>query len=151
MKAARESDPVHVWSAVMSKSTVVRIFIGGLVAMVGGLVLVGAGLFLAYVNGTFIMSGPDVVGIHPSAFSWSMVGLAIIGFLALAGGALAQFVAWIGAVINTSQLDDKTWFIALLVMGLCSFGFVAMLVYAVGGPDGTRDSSQQTHPLGAHA
>ena len=135
----------------MSKSTVVRIFIGGLVAMVGGLVLVGAGLFLAYVNGTFIMSGPDVVGIHPSAFSWSMVGLAIIGFLALAGGALAQFVAWIGAVLNTARLDDKTWFIGLLVVGLLSFGFIAMLVYLIAGPDGTRESAKPANPLGATA
>jgi hypothetical protein len=135
----------------MSKSTVTKIFVGSLVAIVGGLVLLGAALFLAYVNGTFIMSGPDVVGVHPSAFAWSMAGLAVAGVLAVIGGALAQFVAWIGAVLNTAQLDDKVWFIVLLVLGLLSFGFIAMLVYVVAGPDGTRESARQTNSLGASA
>jgi len=66
-------------------------------------------------------------------------------------GPLAQFIAWIGAVLNTSRLDDKTWFIVLLVLGLFSFGFIAMLVYLFAGPDGTRESAKQTHPLGATA
>jgi hypothetical protein len=54
------------------------------------------------------------------------------------GGGIGQFVAWIGAVINTSRLDEKTWFIVLLVLGLLSFGLVAMLVYVLAGPDGTQ-------------
>ena len=135
----------------MTKSTVTKIFIGSLFAIAGGVVLLAAGLFLAYVNGAFVMRGPDVVGIHPSAFTWSMAGLAIVGILAVVGGALAQFVAWIGAVLNTSRLEDKTWFIVLLVLGLMSFGFIAMLVYLVAGPDGTRESATQTNPLGATA
>jgi hypothetical protein len=135
----------------MTKSTVTKIFIGSLFAIAGGVVLLGAGLFLAYVNGTFIMRGPDVVGIHPSAFTWSMAGFAIVGTLAVIGGALAQFVAWIGAVLNTSRLEDKTWFILLLVLGLLSFGFIAMLVYLVAGPDGTRDAPTPTTGLGATA
>ena len=135
----------------MTKSTVTKIFIGSLFAIAGGVVLLAAGLFLAYVNGTFIMRGPDVVGIHPSAFTWSMAGFAIVGILAVIGGALAQFVAWIGAVLNTSRLEDKTWFIVLLVLGLLSFGFIAMIVYLVAGPDGTRQSAKQTNPLGAPA
>jgi hypothetical protein len=135
----------------MTKSTVTKIFIGSLFAILGGVVLLAAGLFLAYVNGTFIMRGPDVVGIHPSAFTWSMAAVAIVGILAVIGGALAQFVAWIGAVLNTSRLEDKTWFIVLLVLGLLSFGFIAMIVYLVAGPDGTRQSAKQTNPLGAPA
>ena len=135
----------------MTKSTVTKLFIGSLFAIAGGVVLVAAGLFLAYVNGTFIMRGPDVVGIHASAFTWSMAGLAIVGILAVIGGALAQFVAWIGAVLNTSRLEDKTWFIVLLVLGLLSFGFIAMIVYLVAGPDGTRETAKQTNPLGAPA
>ena len=135
----------------MSKHTVSTIFVGSLIAIAGGVVLLGVGLFVAYVNGTFIMQGPDVVGIRPSALTWSMAGLAIVGILAIVGGSLAQFVAWIGAVLNTSRLDDKTWFIVLLVLGLLSFGFVAMLLYLVAGPDGTRESARQTHPVGATA
>jgi hypothetical protein len=135
----------------MNKSTVARIFIGSLFAIAGGVVLLAAGLFLAYVNGAFVMRGPDVVGIYPSALTWSMAGVAVVGIIAIIGGALAQFVAWIGAVVNTSRLDDKTWFIVLLVLGLLSFGFIAMLVYLVAGPDGTRASASQTNPLGATA
>ena len=135
----------------MTKSTVTKIFIGSLFAIAGGVVLLGAALFLAYANGTFIMRGPDVVGIHASAFTWSMAAVAIVCMLAVIGGALAQFVAWIGAVLNTSRLEDKTWFIVLLVLGLLSFGFIAMIVYLVAGPDGTRQSAQQTNPLGAPA
>lgn len=135
----------------MTKSTVTKIFIGSLVAIAGGVVLLVAGLFLAYVNNAFIMRGPDVVGIHASALTWSMAGLAIVGVLAVIGGALAQFVSWIGAVLNTSQLEDKTWFIVLLLLGLLSFGFIAMLVYLIAGPDGTRDSAKQANLLGATA
>ena len=45
--------------------------------------------------------------------------------------------AWIGALVNTSALDDKTWFVILLVLGVLSFGFIPMLVYVLAGPDGT--------------
>lgn len=136
----------------MSKSTVTKIFVGSIIAIAGGIVLLAAGVLLAYANGTFIMRGPDVVGIHPSAFTWSMVGLAIVGILAMVGGALAQFIAWIGAVLNTSRLEDKTWFIVLLVVGLLSFGFIAMLVYVLAGPDGAaRVSGHQAQPEAAAA
>jgi hypothetical protein len=40
-----------------------------------------------------------------------------------------------GSVINTAQLKDKTWFIILLVTGLLSFGFIAMIIYLIAGPD----------------
>jgi hypothetical protein len=135
----------------MTKSTVTKIFIGSVVAIAGGVVLLVAGLFLALANGIVVMRGPDVVGVNPSAFTWSMAGLAIVGILAVIGGALAQFVAWIGAVLNTSRLEDKTWFVVLLVLGLLSFGFIAMIVYLVAGPDGTRESAAQANPLGAGA
>ena len=68
--------------------------------------------------------------------------------LAIIGGSLGQFVAWIGAVVNTARLDDKTWFVVLLVLGLLSFGFIAMLVYVLAGPDGTapRPASAPANP-----
>jgi hypothetical protein len=135
----------------MTKSTVTKIFIGSLFAIAGGVVLLIAGLLFAYANDAFIMRGPDVVGIHSSAFTWSMAGLAIVGVLAVIGGGLGQFVAWIGALLNTARSDDKSWFIVLLVLGLLSFGFVPMVVYLVAGPDATRDSAKQPLPIGAPA
>jgi len=38
----------------------------------------------------------------------------------------------------TAQLEDKTWFLVLLVLGLLSFGFFAMIAYVLAGPDGAR-------------
>jgi hypothetical protein len=121
----------------VSKSVVTKLFFGSLIAIVGGVVLVAVALAMGYGAGVFVMSGPDVVGVESSALAWSMVALFIVGGLAIVGGGIGQFVAWIGAVINTSRLDDKTWFIVLLVLGLLSFGFIAMLVYVLAGPDGT--------------
>jgi hypothetical protein len=127
----------------MSKSTVTKLFVGSLIAIVGGLVLLITGGLLAFANGGFVVSGPDVTGVNWSAFTASMIGLAIVGIVATIGGAIGQFVAWIGAVLNTSRLEDKTWFIVLLVLGLLSFGFIAMLVYVLAGPDGTKITTGQ--------
>jgi hypothetical protein len=121
----------------MTKSTVNKLFAGSLIAIAGGTVLSLVAAIVAYTNSALIMNGPDVVGVEPTAFAWSMVGVAIVGGLVMVTGAIGQFVAWIGAVLNTSRLEDKTWFIVLLVLGLLSFGFVAMLVYVLAGPDGT--------------
>jgi hypothetical protein len=122
----------------MTKPTITRLFVGSLIAIVGGVVLLIAGLLFAFANGAFVMSGPDVTGFRPSAVGWTTVAVVIVGVLVAIAGGIGQFVAWIGAVINTSRLDDKTWFILLLVLGLLSFGFIAMLVYVLAGPDGTQ-------------
>ena len=129
----------------MTKSMITKLFVGSLIAIAGGLILsVVAGL-AAYANGALIMSGPDVVGLEPTAFAWSMLALAMLGMLVMFGGGVTQFIAWIGAVLNTSKLEDKTWFVVLLVLGLLSFGFVAMAVYVLSGPDGTGVDVRSGH------
>lgn len=125
----------------MSKSLVSRLFVGGTVAFVAGLVLVVAAGMTAYFSGAFTMDGPDVTGINPTPQAWTFVFLALLGALAIIGGATAGLVAWIGALLNTAQLEDKTWFVLLLVLGLLSFGFVAMLAYVIAGPDSTRSTT----------
>jgi hypothetical protein len=53
-------------------------------------------------------------------------------------------VAWIGAVLNTAHLPDKTWLVVLLVVGLLGFVFIATTAYVIAGPDGleaTEDGS----------
>jgi hypothetical protein len=122
----------------MTKETITRLFIGGIVAVVAGLIVAFVGVWLAFASGTFVMSGPDVTGVVWTTASWAMVGLAGVGCLAIIGGAVAGLVAWIGALINTSYLEDKAWFVLLLVLGLLSFGFVAMVAYVIAGPDGTK-------------
>ena len=122
----------------MSKPTVTRVFLGGVVAVIAGIVLGFAAVWYAYLNDAFVMSGPDVVGIQASPGAWGMVGLAFVAGLTIVGGFIAGLVSWIGALLNTAQLEDKTWFVLLLVLGLLSFGLVAMIAYVIGGPDGTQ-------------
>ena len=125
----------------MSKSTITRTFIGSLVALAGGLLLLLTAGGIAYANGNFIMDGPDVVGVQSVPGGWALILLAVVGLLAMIGAAIAQFVAWIGALINTAQLQDRTWFIVLLVCGLLGFGFIPMVIYLVAGP-----ADPQPHP-----
>lgn len=76
-----------------------------------------------------------MTGIRENAFGWVMVGLAGMAALVMIAAAVTQFVAWVGAVINTAGLKDKTWFVILLITGLLSFGFIAMIIYLITGPD----------------
>jgi hypothetical protein len=122
----------------MTKSAVTRIFLASVVAVIAGAVACIAAVWLAYANGVFEMSGPDVVGVQSTPFAWTMLGLAIVGALAMMAGFIGGLVSWIGALLNTAQLVDKTWFIVMLVLGLFSFGLVAMIAYVIAGPDGTR-------------
>ena len=127
----------------MSKGTVTRIFLGSVVAVIAGAVLAFAAVWFAYASGAFVMSGPDVTGIEPTPFAWAMVGIFVLAMLAIIGGLIGGLVSWIGALLNTAQVDDKTWFIVLLVLGLLSFGIVAMIAYVIGGPDGTQSKESR--------
>jgi MFS family permease len=130
----------------MSKSTITRLFIGSVVAVVAGALLMVAAIWIAYASDSFIMSGPDVTGIRSTGLAWTMVGLGVVSVLALLGGCIGGLVSWIGALLNTAELTDKTWFIILLVLGLFSFGLVAMIAYVIAGPDGHRSpATPQVH------
>ncbi|HXJ49372.1 MAG TPA: hypothetical protein VNF91_09415 [Candidatus Acidoferrum sp.] len=129
----------------MRKSTVTRTWLGGLVLLAGGLLVAGIsiGLMLAY-GGTFtkaaVGNGYDFVPSY-DGFFWTAIGIIVVGFVAAAIGGLVQLAAWIGALVNTYQLQDKTWFAVVLVGGLLgmAFGLVglaAMVAYLIAGPDG---------------
>jgi H+/Cl- antiporter ClcA len=122
----------------MPKSTITRVFIGSIVAVLAGIILGFAAVLVALASDSLIMDGPDVVGIASTGLAWSLLVLAGVAVLAMVGGAIGGLVAWIGALLNTAQLDDKLWFILLLVLGLLSFGLVAMIAYVIAGPDSTR-------------
>ena len=123
----------------MTKATVTRLFIGGAIAVASGAILAIAAVWIAIANDVFILSGDDVVGLRWSAITWSMLGLGIVGSLAVIGGMIAGLVSWIGALLNTSQLESKTWFLVLLLLGIFSFGVIAMLAYVIAGPDGASE------------
>jgi hypothetical protein len=104
----------------MSKPTITRLFVGAIVAVAAGLVLVLAAVWAAVASDLALT-----------------VTLVVVGSLTMLAGAVAGVVSWIDALLNTAQLEDKTWFVSLLVLGLFSAGLLAMAAYVLAGPDGT--------------
>jgi MFS family permease len=130
----------------MSKATITRLFIGSVLAVVAGAVLAIAAIWIAYATDSFVMHGPDVTGVHSTGLAWAMIALAVASVLAILGGCIGGLVSWIGALLNTAELADKTWFVILLVLGIFSFGLIAMIAYIIAGPDG---HARQTRPVQA--
>ena len=95
------------------------------------------------------VGGSDVIDVNGGSGAWIALGLVIVGSLAILVGTVAAVLSWIGAVLNTWQLQDKTWFASLLALGLLGFGVVAMIAYVVAGPDGTRQSVARPGVAGA--
>ena len=121
----------------MSKAAVTRLFFGGIVAVVAGWVLAIATVVAALAGGAVVIGGPSGVTINGGPFAAAVAVLAIAWSSSRAAPSPA-LVAWIGALAATARLEDKTWFVMLLVLGVWSFGFVAMLAYVLAGPDGTE-------------
>jgi hypothetical protein len=142
---------------VMTKSTITRIWIVGFIVFAVGLIMGGinVGLMLAQ-GGHFVPAasgnGSDFIPNNDSTF-WTPLILLIVGFSIAAVGGIVQLAAWIGSLVNTNQLEDKTWFIIMIVCGLAGLGFPlvgfgAMIAYLVAGPDGTRHGPPQaTRPV----
>lgn len=139
----------------MSKNSITRIWIAGLIILVAGLVVGGISLWLMLVNGgTWVPAasgnGSEFVPTFNSFF-WTTVAFMIAGFTIAAIGGIIQLAAWIGALVNTYQLEDKAWFIVLLAGGLLglAFGliaFAAMVAYLVAGPDGMPEGVPARRP-----
>ncbi len=127
----------------MFKTTVTRLFIGSLIAFGAGAIVSIFAIALAIANDVFVMKGDDIAAIQGGAVAAVLLGLALLGALAAAGGVIAGLIAWIGAVLNTWQLDSKAWFVALVLTGIFNFGFIAMVIYVIAGPDGKAARSAQ--------
>ncbi len=130
----------------MQKQTVTRLFVGGLIAAIAGVVVILAAVSLAFANDVFVMDGTRVVDIQETGLAFGLLGLTIVGALTVAGGAMAGLVSWIGALLNTWQLDSKAWFVGLLLLGIFNFGFFAMIAYVIAGPDGKRAEAERVAP-----
>jgi H+/Cl- antiporter ClcA len=124
----------------MSKKNVTRLFVGAIVAVGAGLVLGVAALCGALASDAIDIGGSDVIDVNGGSGAWTALGLVIVASLAILGGTIAAVVSWLGALLNTWQLEDKIWFAALLAFGLLGFGVVAMIAYVVAGPDCTKPS-----------
>ena len=130
----------------MSKSTVTRLFVGGVIAAAAGVVVIIAAVSTAFANGVFVMEGTRVVDIQETGLAFGLLGFTIIGALAIAGGAITGLVSWIGALLNTWQIESKAWFVGLLLLGIFNFGFFAMIAYVIAGPDGKRVPDARVAP-----
>ncbi len=133
----------------MTKRTITIIWLVGIgVMIVGGLIALFSALALASHIGAFT-ANYQYSNYVPDGTFWALVSFIILGGIAILGGIVTQFVAWIGAVINTNRLVDKTWFnvllwcgvaaivLSLITGGLGTFvGWGLMIAYLVGGPDG---------------
>jgi hypothetical protein len=119
----------------------------GLVAMIPGTILIPASA-LALAAHLETVTWGNWNTFVPDDYSRTMVILIVLGGIFGMVGIIAQFVGWIGAVVNTNQIADKTWFNTLLWGGIAGivtmplFGLGAlisgsmMIAYLVGGPDG---------------
>ena len=137
----------------MTKSTVTRTWIGGLVVFAAGIAasIVGVFLMLAY-GGVFTqVAGTNNYDFTPNmnGFFWSAVGIIVVGGLISLVGGIVQLAAWIGGLFNSYLLPSKSWFGILLAGGVLSFvfapiGFAAMLAYVLAAPDGEPYRQSQT-------
>jgi len=121
----------------MSKVMITRLFVGALVGGVAGILISVMSVLFALADGVITIGGPTAVTIKGDAFGDLLVWL-VIASLLMGAASLAAIASWIGALLNTFRLEDKTWFIVVLVLGLASFGWVAMIAYVIAGPDSTR-------------
>lgn len=132
----------------MTKNTITRWWIWGLIAIVpAGILIPSSTLALA-------AHSQGVSG----RYGWTMVGLIVAGGLFALAAVSALLVAWVKAVLNTRQLADPRWFKALLWGGIAGlltmplFGLGALVLgavmtaYLVAGPDGTAAATRPAIP-----
>jgi hypothetical protein len=121
----------------MSKTTITRLFEAAVATVLAGMVIGIAAVVAGLANGAVVLGGSQIVTLNGSAVAWT-VGLLVIASVVTAAGTVAAIASWVGALLNTSQMEDKTWFAALLVLGLVRLGWLAMIAYVCAGPDRTN-------------
>lgn len=122
----------------MSKKNVTRLFVGAAVTFAVGLVFGAAALSAAIASDAIDFGGDYVIEVNGGTGAWIALGLILLGSLALLVATVAAVVSWIAALLNTWELEEKTWFWSLLSLGLLGFGVVAMIGYVFAGPDGMK-------------
>jgi hypothetical protein len=120
----------------MSKTTITRLFVAAVAAVVAGIVIGIAATVAGLANGAVVLGGPQLVSLHGDVLAWT-IAARVIGSLVIAAGSVTAIAAWVSALLNTYRLEDKTWFAVLLVLGFVSLGWAAMIVYVFAGPDST--------------
>jgi hypothetical protein len=88
------------------------------------------------------------VTLNGDALAWTIAARAIASLL-IAAGTVAATASWVGALLTTSRLEDKTWFAVLLVLGLVSLGWAAMIAYVFAGPGSTARAATPSAVVGS--
>lgn len=102
----------------MSRATVRKVFVTGLVLWVVGAVLAALSARSGQTAGN----------------SLYVAGLVLVGF-----GGLIEVVSWIMALISTAVLGRWGWFVVTLILGIVGAVVVAMIIYSFLGPSQRRD------------
>lgn len=140
----------------MAKSTITKTWIAGLAVLAGGLVvaIVGVALMLAY-GGTFTQVAGDASSYTfvptRDSFFWTTVVVIVAGGILAGVGWIVQLAAWIGALVNSYRIPDKTWFTVLLLGGVFGLaigliGFAVMVAYVIAAPDGRLYARPEAQP-----
>ena len=140
----------------MTKPTITKTWIAGLAVLAGGLVvaIVGVALMLAY-GGTFtqVAGNASSYTFVPTldSFFWTTVVVIVAGGILAGVGGIVQLAAWIGALVNSYRIPDKTWFTVLLVGGVFGLafgliGFAVMVAYVIAAPDGRFYARPEVQP-----
>lgn len=107
----------------MSRATVRKVFVTGLVVWVVGGVLLLLNLRAGQAN----------VGYQ--------AGVLLVGI-----GALIEFVSWILALVASARLGRWGWFALTLILGLIGLLLIVMIVYSLVGPTRPREPRQRMAP-----
>jgi hypothetical protein len=130
----------------MSKTTITWLFVAAIAAVLTGIVIGIGATFEGLANHAVVLGGPQLVSLNGDVLAWT-IAAHLTASLVIAGGSVAAIAAWVGALLNTNRLDDKTWFAALLLLGLVSLGWVAMIAYVFAGPDSTPREKRRLSAL----
>ena len=102
----------------MSRATVRKVFVTGLVLLVVGGVLL-------------------LLAVRTDAGATSPLGEA--GALLAGFGGLLDFASWLMALISSAILGRWGWFAVVLVLGLLGLPLLVMIVYSLAGPSRRRE------------
>jgi hypothetical protein len=132
----------------MSKTTITLLFEAAIAAVVAGIVISIVAVVVGLANGAVALGGSQAVTLNGGTVAWT-IGAFVLSSLVITAGTVAAIAAWVGALLNTSRLEDKTWFVVLLLLGLLSLGWLAMIAYVFAGPDSTRREATASTGVGS--
>jgi|SRR5215467_999536 len=102
----------------MSRATVRKVFVTGLVLWVVGAVLAALSA----------RSGQS------ASNALYVAGLVLVGF-----GGLIEVISWIMALISSAVLGRWGWFVVTLILGIVGAVVIAMIIYSFFGPSQRRE------------